>query len=330
MKVKFVAPYTLPLAGGGFESQVYHIYNELKQLNVDVSWHSLESEDYNDVDVLQVMHAEPSMLHLMQIAKKRDVKIVMTPMQGSRAYSNSYLRFALTCSRIPQLFTSHKVLKEVISLADYLTPLSSFEAERMNTVYGVNKEIMTVIPNGLSVPFLDHKNESVNIPFSNYLLTVGRIEQNKNQLTLIKAAKEMGLSLIIVGQEGTTGTEYFDACRREATEGVLFWGREKNQYILKALYQKAAVTVIPSYSEMVPLVAFESLSQKTPVVCTNRCGIAGDIIPGLFFSSVDQNALIQSITKARLFDPSLINNTGIFTWNDIAFKYKRVYESILA
>ena len=139
----------------------------------------------------------------------------------------------------------------------------------------------------------------------------------------------MGLSLIIVGQEGTNGTEYYDECRRESTEDVLFWGGEKNQYILKALYQKAAVTVIPSYSEMVPLVAFESLSQKTPVVCTDRSGIAGDDIPGLFFSSVDTKSLIQSIKKAFSFDRNRITDKGIYTWEDIAIMYKNVYIGVL-
>lgn len=329
MKVKFVAPYTLPLAGGGFESQVYHIFEELKKLDVDVSWHQLDKCDYDDVDILQVMHAEGSMLHLIEMVKKKGCKVVLTPMQGSRVYSNKYLKSAQIVSRIPQLFTPHKELKEVIQSADYLIPLSSFEAERMVSVFGAERNKMTVIPNGLSEPFLDHKNEIVDIPLSNYLLTVGRIEQNKNQLTLIKVAKAMGLSLIIVGQEGTNGSDYYESCRRESLDNVLFWGAEKNQYVLKALYQKAAVTVIPSYSEMVPLVAFESLSQKTPVVCTDRCGIAGDDIPGLFFSSVDTKSLIQSIKIAFSFDRNRITDKGIYTWEDIAIMYKNVYTSLL-
>ena len=104
---------------------------------------------------------------------------------------------------------------------------------------------------------------------------------------------------------------------------------EKNPLVLKYLYQKAKVTAIPSYSEMVPLVAFESLSQKTPVICTNRCGINGDIIPGLFFTGITKNDLAKSIIIAQEYNRNDITDNGIFSWVEIAKQYLCVYNIII-
>lgn len=329
MKVVFVAPYALPLSVGGFQGQVYHIYKELKTLGVNVEWHSLEYNNLFDADILQVMSTEPAMLSMMRRAKMAGVKVVLTPMQGSRQKSNKYLKIALNLSKIPQLCTSHKLTAEIVRCADYLTPLCRFEADRMQSVYGVSKDKITVIPNGMQDKIMTGEAKFVDIPFNDYILMVGRVDPNKNQLSMIIAAKQLGKKLIIVGEPGSEGADYLNRCKKEATSDVYFWGLEKNPLVLKYLYQKAALTAIPSYSEMVPLVAFESLSQNTPVICTNRCGINGDDVPGLFFTDVTVDALKKTVTEAQCFDRKKISDKGVYTWNDIAKMYMNVYTKLL-
>lgn len=330
MKVVFVAPYALPMSIGGFQGQVYHIFEELKNLGIDVCWHNFEKDEINDADILQVMSTDPSMISLIKRSKNRGVKVVLTPMLGSRVKSNRYMKAALFLSKIPQLCSAHKATAEIVRNADYFTPLCSFEANRINYVYGIDANRITVIPNGIDKTFLEKPPLKKTLPFENYILIVGRIEENKNQLNLIMACNALDMNLIIVGEPGSDGTHYLEECRRMAGDNIHFWGLEKNPLVLKYLYQQASLTVIPSYSEMVPLVAFESLSQGTPVICTNRCGITGDVIPGLFFTGISVNAIKKNIEKARLFDKNKISNKGIFSWTDIAEQYVSVYKSVLS
>ena len=83
---------------------------------------------------------------------------------------------------------------------------------------------------------------------------------------------------------------------------------------MKYLYRNAKLTVIPSLSEMVPLVVFESLSQLTPVVCTNRCGISNDKIPGVLFSDISKKALrlspLRSSFRRQALRACLPQNQG--------------------
>lgn len=329
MKVTFVAPYALPMSIGGFQIQVYQIFEELKSLGVDVVWHNFENSNLDGVDILQVMSTDTSMISMMKRARNKGVKVVLTPMQGSRTKSNRYLKTCLSLSKIPQLCTTHKMTYDTIHCADYLTPLCSYEANRMTEVYGFDKNKITVIPNGLDKGYFDNELADVELPFENYLLTIGRVESNKNQLTLIEVAKTLNMNLIIVGEPGNGGPSYLQKCKSIAGDNVCFWGLEKNQKVLKQLYRHAALTVIPSYSEMLPLVAFESLSQKTPVVCTNRCGIADDTIPGLFFSDIDLASLEKAVSQACQFDRRGITEQGIYSWTDIAKKYVEVYEKLI-
>lgn len=329
MKVVFVAPYALPMSVGGFQSQVYRIFDELKDLGIDVSWHNFENSTLDNVDILQVMSTDSSMISMMKRAKNKGVKIVLTPMMGSRAASNSYLKVALRLSKLPQLFSSHKSVLETLHCADHLTPLCSFEANRMIDVYGFQKDQITIIPNGIDDSYFNDDVTNIEPPFKNYLLSIGRIEKEKNQLSLIEVAMTLNMNLIIVGEPGNSGDSYLRQCKSNANDNIFFWGLEHDTKALKQLYRQAALTVIPSLSEMAPLVAFESLSQKTPVVCTNRCGIANDVIPGLFFSDIDKQALINSIVKALKYNRSSITNKGIYRWADIATMYKNVYDNIL-
>ena len=330
MKVTFVAPYALPMSIGGFQTQVYQIFQELKNLGVEVSWHNFVDSNLDGVDILQVMATDSSMISMMKRARNKGIKVVLTPQQGSRAKSNFYLKSCLFWSRIPQLFTNHKLTNETIHCADYLTPLCSFEANRMVEVYGFDKNKISVIPNGLDKVYFNDELERVDLPLKDYLLIIGRIEENKNQLTLIEVANKLNMNLIIVGEPGNAGISYLEKCKSIANKNIYFWGVEKDPKVIKYLYRNAKLTVIPSYSEMLPLVAFESLSQRTPVVCTNRCGIAGDAIPGLFFSDIDKLSLEKSVMKAIGIERGTITDKGIYTWADIAKMYKSVYEGLIS
>lgn len=329
MKVTFVAPYALPMSIGGFQTQVYQIFQGLRNLGVDVAWHNFVDSNLDGVDILQVMATDSSMISMMKRARNKGIKVVLTPMQGSRTKSNRYLKTCLCLSKIPQVCTTHKLTYYTINCADHLTPLCSFEANRMTKVYRFDKNRISIIPNGLDQVFFNEEEESVDLPFKDYLLIIGRVEENKNQFTLIEVANKLNMNLLIVGEPGNAGNGYLEKCKRIARDNVYFWGVEKNPKVIKYLYRNANMTVIPSYSEMVPLVAFESLSQKTPVVCTNRCGIAGDEIPGLLFSDIDKDSLIKAIKEEQTYDRKQITNQGIYTWANIAAMYKEVYDKIL-
>lgn len=329
MKVIFLTPYTLNLQLGGFEAQVMEVYEALRNIGIEVKWY-YEVSSFEGFDILHVWSVDIGMLPYITNAKSKGLRIVLTPMKGSRAEKNWYLRLAKSLSSIPQLCVTHKKGSKIISSADYVTPLCQFEAKRLSSVYGYPTSKIRIIPNGLSRVFIEDKEKKpITIPYDHYCLMVGRIEYNKNQLTSIKAVNELGLNMIIVGKVGPESESYLEKCKEISRTNIFYWGAEYDKQKLAVLYKNADVTIVSSKSEMVPLVVFESLSQKTPVVCTDRCGITGDVISGLFFTDISVKAIKRNIVNALHCEKNKISRKGIFSWTDIAEQYVSVYKSVL-
>lgn len=328
MKVLFVPPMSYPLHMGGFESQVLHIYNELKQIGIDVHWYDLSNSDISQYDII---HFHSSVVEFLPIAMKaRDLnkKVVITTMIGSPRYSNRLYKLKLFLSIFPGFLFVMKKIRQLYSLADHFITLTSFEEKRLINVFKINKQI-TVVPNGIDESYFIVDNIKQDIPFDNYILIVGRIEPDKNQLPLIEIANELNLKLIIVGEPGIGQNSYYNLCKKKSKNNVFFWGKEANPNIMRRLYKNALLTAIPSKTEMLPLVIFESLSQKTPVLCTTHCGLYPEHIDGLFYSEPTKSEIYKTIKKIL---PSLstifIGTKGIYSWREIAKQHVNIYKSI--
>lgn len=319
-----------PLAIGGFQAQVRNIFNSLSELGVDISWYSLTDTKLVDYDIVHFHSTLPELYSVARRARQFGKKIVLTPMIGSRVHSNTFYSNCIKLSRIPGVLPDIRITNNLIRMSDFVIPLVRFEYDRLHSVFEVPYEKMKVIPNGMDKGFFETTESDVEIPLKDYLLTIGRIEPNKNQLSLIKAANKLGKNVIIVGEAGNGHSDYEKQCRREAGENVLFWGKELDKSVLRKLYKNAALTVIQSYSEILPLVTFESLSQKTPVLCTNQCGIYPEEFNGVFYTSPEEKALEKNIQKALIANcRDTINRDGIFTWEDIARQHLEIYYKLL-
>ena len=319
-----------PLHFGGFESQVLHIFNELRKLGLDVSWYELSNTDINQFDII---HFHSSVTEFVPIAlKARDLgkKLVITTMIGSPRYSNISYLLKLSTSRLPGIFYVMKKLRDLYSMMNHFITLTLFEKNRLEKIFKVQNGI-TVIPNGIDDCYLNSNSGEIALPCNNYLLVVGRVEPDKNQLPVIEIVNELGLSLIIVGEPGAGQANYYNKCKDEAGENVHFWGREANPNRLRLLYKNAMLTVIPSLTEMLPLVIYESLSQRTPVLCTTNCGLYPELVKGLFYSKPTKSDLLHNIKKYwSILSANNIGNQGIYSWKDIAEQHITIYNNLLS
>lgn len=329
-RVLFVPPLDFPIEIGGFQSQVRHIFENLKDEGINVAWYDLINTKLEDYDIIHFHSSSPNFINIVKKAKDLGKKVVVTPMMGSPFHSNFFYRIALFLSRFPMICTPLRQIRFILSLSDFTLPLTSFEFTRLNKVFGCSSEKMKIVPNGIDEVFLAKHSLKCDLPFKNYLLVVGRIEPDKNQLTLIRVVNKLGLNLVIVGEAAAGQKDYEDRCRKEAGSNVFFWGKEFNKQVMVSLYQNADFTIIPSLTEMLPLVIFESLSQNTPVICTTKCGLKDTNIPGVFFSAPKETDLLNMIST-HLEKPNIqFDDSMIYSWQRIAQFYIEVYKQILS
>lgn len=326
MKVLFLTYLGFPLEIGGFQNQVKQIYENLIKQGVDVEWYSINKTIVENYDLIHIFATDPSFLPIVKKAKQHSIPVLLTPMRGSRVESNFQIRTKLFLSQIPGCFTAQKQLCAVIREADFFAPLSSFEAQRLRKVYGIPHSKMKVICNGIDNCYKDDDVVNLPLPYEDYYIIVGRIEPNKNQYNLIKAVNRINKNLIIVGDIGVGSSEYYEKCKRISAANVFYWGKELNPLILKSLYCKAKGTVIASYSEMVPLVIYESLACKTPVLCTKRCSISNEKMDGVFFVDVNEDALVEGLLR---MDGLKVGDVSIPTWDKVAYQYLEIYNQLI-
>lgn len=332
MKVLFVPPMSYPLHAGGFESQVLHIFNELRNLGLDVSWYELSKTDISQYDII---HFHSSVTEFVSIAiKARDLgkKLIITTMVGSPRYSNNSYRFKLCVSRLPGMFYFIKKIRDLYSMMDHFITLTSYEKKRLELTFKVQNDV-TVIPNGIDDCYLNINSDpdSIELPFNNYILVVGRVEPDKNQLPLIEIVNDLGINLIIVGESGAGHINYFNRCKEVSGRNVYFWGRESNPNKLRLLYKNATLTAIPSLTEMLPLVIYESLSQGTPVLCTTKCGLYPEMVDGLFYTKPTKADLRRNIVKYWTnLCACNIGIHGIYSWKDIAHQHITIYNNLMS
>lgn len=105
-----------------------------------------------------------------------------------------------------------------------------------------------------------------------FVLSVGRVEDLKNQLALLRAlAPQRALQLVLIGQPNPRHAGYVDAVARAAAARprTMLIHRLERPLLLSAM-AAAAVHVLPSWFETVGLVSLEAAALGCAVVSTDR------------------------------------------------------------
>lgn len=104
------------------------------------------------------------------------------------------------------------------------------------------------------------------------LLFVGKFEPNKNLLELVKALNNTDLSLLLVGN----GPQE-EILKEIAAENIFFMPFQ-NQSIMPVIYRVGDALIMNSKSETWGLSMNEALASRIPLVATEKCGGAIDLI----------------------------------------------------
>jgi glycosyltransferase involved in cell wall biosynthesis len=169
-----------------------------------------------------------------------------------------------------------------------------------------------------------------------YLLNVSRLVPEKRQLDLIAAFAKLqhpGLKLALVGAADHEGA-YSEAVRTAAADvpGVLMTGFQTGA-ALAELYANAAVFLLPSTHEGLPIALLEALSYGRPVVVSDiQANLDLGLPPDCYHRVLDTDDLVTRI-KARLSQnpdsgvPAVDWTTRLaeFDWRAVAAATAQIY-----
>jgi 1,2-diacylglycerol 3-alpha-glucosyltransferase len=140
---------------------------------------------------------------------------------------------------------------------------------------------------------------------SRKILCLARFSPEKNLLNLIKAFRSSGISEHGWSLELVGGGPLKEELEKDSGNGIQL--RDWVSYgELPSLYASAGVFILPSIFEPWGLVVNEAMAAGLPVLISDECGCAPDLVPeeNFRFAAADTAAMADTLKKIALMNPA--------------------------
>jgi glycosyltransferase involved in cell wall biosynthesis len=273
------APAAALQAAGGGENQLVQTGRALEALGVRVRLFCPWTVRLESARLLHLFGMSREGLELARLARRRGVPVVISPIcwYQPRAIAalepdlrRKALGLAAWCLRsIAPRVPSWR--RELLDLADVVLPNSRAEARQLARLFGVRRERLRVVPNGVLPAFGTASPEPFRegVGADPFVLSVGRIEPRKNTLGAVRAACALGLPVVHIGEPVPGHHDYARECRRVGSGVVTWLGRlDHDDPMLASAYAAARVFALPSWFETPGLAALEAALAGCAVAIT--------------------------------------------------------------
>ncbi len=211
--------------------------------------------------------------------------------------------------------------------------ISSVISRILKDNYG--REDVNLIYNGVDKPekststdFLD----SMGIIPHKYILALGRFVKEKGFHDLIDAysrLKRKDFQLVIAGDADHPDPYSTELKRKAAEAGVILTGFIKGEK-LNQLLSNAALFVLPSYHEGLPIALLEAMSYDLDVIVSDiPANKLAELNRDDFFKAGDIEALIEAIERKIESSHPRKYDLSAYNWEHIARQTENVYKSVL-
>ncbi len=173
------------------------------------------------------------------------------------------------------------------------------------------------------------KRKEIEVPNDAFMvLSVGEINENKNQKVIINAISKLNSPNIHYVLCGGGNSEKLETLAKEKGVNIHPLGHRRD---VNGLYKVADMFVQPSYREGLPVAVMEALAGGLPVVASNTRGCSDIIKPEYLFDPDDSTHLAE-IIKGRLSDNTESTNLmsiETFDKDSINEEMEALYKKVL-
>lgn len=270
---------------GGLQVQLSETLAAVKERGFDARVFDTLAERLEDFDVIHVFGAINGNERIVAAARAAGVAVVVSPVLHP-PFSRRDARRARLATRVTgrltgwQFTTGYEQVRRAVTGAGAVVALGEAERQLLVAGYGVAPSRLHVIPNGIAERFrcsdarAFREATGIEGPF---LLQVGTVTDYKNQLASARLARHLDKPLVLIGPSPGGEAAYLEACR-EAAGGRLhaLGALAADSELMASAYTAAELLLLPSRSEVMPLVVLEALAAGTPAVMTRHSSLVLD------------------------------------------------------
>lgn len=342
MKILIEAYNTFRLiSGGGVQTKVrstLKAFNLINDTNISVDVYDKWKTVIDEYDLIHFFKASIDHFNLMKFAKKKGLKIVLSsiiPLENTLK-----VKVFLFLAKYLKINSVHYLIQQNLVLADLVLAETLKEKRFICETYGINASSIKVIQNGIceSLLYSEVVTESFIEKFNiigDYVLMVGRIDANKNQLKVIKALEKTNIKLVIIGgKDPSDNSGYYEKCLAFCSDKVIFTGWiDGESELLYSAYQNAKVVVLASYKEIYGNCIYEGLANNCLIACSKALEIDdSELFPYIsFFNPNDineiKNSIITLFSKKEKMEIRGYMQTK-YSWHSIGQQYIDWYKEL--
>ena len=216
-----------------------------------------------------------------------------------------YKKLDESTSQYKQVKQEYEMQANVLKCFDSIAVISDVVQQTLAELFGITENVVKISNSVDSEKMKLLSEEKIDLPDKTLFTTLGRLDYNKNQILLLKAAKEVKkqrndfmIYILGDGEDRPKLEKYIKANHLE--ENVKILGFIENPY---PYIKNSAATVLTSLSEGCSLVLVESVMLNTPIISTD-VGVAKELIEKYNCGNIIQydekqisSILIQYINK---------------------------------
>jgi glycosyltransferase involved in cell wall biosynthesis len=190
-----------------------------------------------------------------------------------------YRRLEAGTGQYRQVKQEYEMQASVLKNFDAIAVISEVVEQMLADLFGITEHVVRISNSVDCRKILRMSNEEVSLPGKKLFTTLGRLDYNKNQMLLLKAAKEVRkqrsdfiVCLLGDGDDRPALEQYIE--ENGLKENVRIEGFTENPY---PWIKNSIATVLTSRSEGFGLVLVESVLLDTPIISTD-VGVAKELI----------------------------------------------------
>jgi len=265
----------------------------LRKLGVTVDINDGGIYDYSSYDVVHLFNIDTAgeTYRYYKIAHFYKKNLVISPMHWDMEKYHM-LNNKIEIMDLYKKCSSYK--EEILIKSKVIFCNSELEKDLIKKEFNVNTKC-TIIYNGVEVENEDIPlyNFTDRYNLNNYVLCVGRICENKNQLALCSVCEKLGKQLVLIGN--ANDNEYLKKCTN--FKNVIYLGFIDSYNVYNA-YRFAKVHVNPSFVGMPGLASLEAAASGCNIVSTQE-GCAKEYFKdmALYCDPYDNNSIFDAVKK---------------------------------
>ena len=319
---------------GGMQVRVRKMQSLLSDKGIQVDFFNPSTTKLKDYDILHLFTLSTESAGLVRFAKSAGIKVVLSSVVS--IIKSSWVIDVL--NKYYPLMNEWKTKRAILNDCDIIIVETPAEAEFIRRKYGIHEKRLVVIPNGMDETCPGGDDIYTVIGRRNkFAIQVGRFDENKNQLNMIKALRGAAYDVVFFGGAGLNGsTDYYNACV-EAAKGysnihLLGWV-ESGSPLINSAYHNAHAVLLPSHHETFGLVATEGAAAGAHVCISNTLAINGfNVFKKEHTYNPDDIREIRQVidhVMATPKDNALKERAKeVFNWEKIVAEHINIYNSL--